>query len=240
MTQEVGLNQRAPVQPWTPAEEETLRRMIAERATRFEIAQHLNRNIESVAGKVQYLGLCKRNATVDLPGEVWKTASRNADYEVSNLGRIRNKITLREMKLSRDGSGYPQLTLPNGDGTRRTHKLHRLVLETFRPIDDCHLFLVNHLNGDKTDASLDNLDWVTPQENNDHAVENGLRVNRSGENHQNAKFTNDQIRQVCELLQNGKGEREIARAVGFAINTLTIRQIRQRKSWRQVSQEYSW
>ena len=239
MTQ-VRLNQRAAVQPWTPTEEKILRQMVADNATRFEIAQRLNRNIESVAGKVQYLGLCKRNATVDLPGEIWKVASRNANYEVSNLGRIRNKHTLREMKLSKDGSGYPQLTLPNGDGTRRTHKVHRLVLETFRPIANCHLFLVNHLNGDKTDASLVNLDWVTQQENNDHAVENGLRVNRSGENHQNAKFTNSQIRRVCELLQDGRGEREIARMVDFAINTLTIRQIRQRKSWRQVSQEYSW
>jgi hypothetical protein len=122
MTQ-VGLNQRAAVQPWTPAEEEILRQMVADNATRFEIAQRLNRSIESVAGKVQYLGLCKRNATVDLPGEIWKVISRNANYEVSNLGRIRNKHTLREMKLSKDGSGYPQLTLPNGDGTRRRHPM---------------------------------------------------------------------------------------------------------------------
>ena len=234
------VTQRAPTQPWTPAEEDILRQMVNSGATRFEISQRLNRNIESIAGKVQYLGLCKKNVTVDLPGEIWKVATRNADYEVSNLGRIRNKSTLREMRLSKDGSGYPQLTLPNGDGTRQTHKLHRLVLETFVPIADCHLYLVNHLNGNKMDASLGNLEWVTQQENIDHAVETVLRVTRAGENHQNAKFTNDQIRRVCELLQEGKGEREIARTVDFAINTLTIRQIRQRKTWRQISQSYSW
>ena len=231
---------RAPVQPWTEGEEEVLRQMVSAGSTRFEIAQRLGRNIESVAGKVQYLGLCKKNAVNSLPGEIWKTTSRNADYEVSNLGRIRNKSTLREMKLSRDGSGYPQLTLPNGDGTRRTHKVHRLVMETFRPRTDHHLLLVNHVNGDKQDARLDNLEWVTQQENIDHASATGLRVTRSGESHQNAKFTNAQIRRVCELLQEGKGEREIAKTVGFAINPLTVRQIRQRKTWRTISQEYSW
>jgi hypothetical protein len=105
MTQ-VGLNQRAAVQPWTPAEEEILQQMVADNATRFEIAQRLNRSIESVAGKVQYLDLCKRNATVDLPGEIWKVVSRNANYEVSNLGRIRSNTSEIVWQLDFDFSAY--------------------------------------------------------------------------------------------------------------------------------------
>ena len=103
---------RAPVQPWTEGEEEVLRQMVSAGSTRFEIAQRLGRNIESVAGKVQYLGLCKKNAVNSLPGEIWKTTSRNADYEVSNLGRIRNKSTLREMKLPEMEAATPSSHSP--------------------------------------------------------------------------------------------------------------------------------
>ena len=99
--------------------------------------------------------------------EVWKVVPSYPDYEASNQGQIRNKLTKKYITSFENG-GYYQLHLYK-DKKRFALKLHRVIAETFiaNPENKEH---VNHKNKDRSDNSVDNLEWMTVQENNDHKV----------------------------------------------------------------------
>ena len=127
--------------------------------------------------------------------EVWKpVVGFENDYEVSSYGRIRSvektitdirgrtyvrysKILAPEEKIMNDYRGrgkYLRITL--SQGSKLIHKLvHRLVAEAFIPNDDPeHKTEVNHKNGKKNDNYVGNLEWMTPEENRQHASDNNL------------------------------------------------------------------
>jgi hypothetical protein len=96
-------------------------------------------------------------------------------YEVSTFGRVRASAAARIkgskpgriLSYSYDDGGYPQVFLWK-DYRQHTIKIHRLVAEAFlgpRPPGA----QVNHIDGDKTNNRIDNLEWVTNQENSWHA-----------------------------------------------------------------------
>ena len=64
-----------------------------------------------------------------------------------------------------NNGGYLCLTIAG----RKNYKVHRLVAETYIPNPD-NLPQVNHKNGDRTDNRVENLEWVTSQQNNEHAM----------------------------------------------------------------------
>lgn len=68
---------------------------------------------------------------------------------------------------------YWTVTLKNGEGVYKKVSVHRLLMLTFvpNPENKAH---VNHKDGDKSNNSMDNLEWATPKENFRHAVEIGL------------------------------------------------------------------
>lgn len=171
--------------------------------------------------------------------EEWAAIPCNPDYEVSTLGRVRNARTNRILHQSTDGSGYPHISIPTSTG-RKTLKIHRLLAEIFKPSSDPLAIIVNHIDGNKQNARLENLEWVTPQENAEHAVRTGLHQSQHGEHHVNAKYSNSQIRTICELIQNKWDDVAIRDSLEFDVNLLTIRQIKRRQTWRSVSKDYVW
>ena len=78
---------------------------------------------------------------------------QESNYYVSEEGKVYNKKTNRYLKGSLDRSGYLRLKI-NG----RNLAIHRIVLETFKPIKDMHLLEVNHIDGNKTNNNLNNLE----------------------------------------------------------------------------------
>lgn len=97
-----------------------------------------------------------------------KDIPNHPNYRVSPKGVIRSKKTNRYLKPNNNTSGYPSVTL---DG--KTVRVHRVVAEVFIPNPN-NLECVNHINGDKEDNHMDNLEWCTRSENNRHARETGL------------------------------------------------------------------
>ena len=91
-------------------------------------------------------------------------------YECSNLGRIRNKITGNILKGCINNKGYVRISLTY----YKTKKFaHVLILESFykRPFNNAQ---VNHIDENKTNNKLDNLEWVTNKQNANH----GTRIDR--------------------------------------------------------------
>lgn len=89
-------------------------------------------------------------------------------YEVSNLGRVRNirsGLFLKGEKMAK--GGYNRLSF-SVDGKRTRIMRHIVVIESFGFLKPSPEHQVNHKNGDTSDNSLDNLEWVTCQENIEH------------------------------------------------------------------------
>ena len=105
--------------------------------------------------------------------EVWKNVNGyNELYEVSELGNIRMRETKvnKSFKLNKDG--YENVYLVES-GKRKERLVHRIVAITFIDNPQCKPE-VNHIDGNKQNNSLKNLEWVTGAENELHAMQNGL------------------------------------------------------------------
>lgn len=115
-------------------------------------------------------------------GEIWHSINIepfNEIYEVSNFGRVRshhnNKWSKTKdykiLKLQINGPGYPCIIL-HKDKQIKMVRIHRLVAEYFVPNPE-HKPEVNHKDCNKTNNHYENLEWVTGQENIDHAWKMG-------------------------------------------------------------------
>lgn len=101
-------------------------------------------------------------------------------YQVSNLGKVRSlpgKSKTRcykgkELKLTVTSIGYLSVSL-----SRKTYKVHRLVAETFI-INKNNYPCVNHIDEDKTNNNVNNLEWCTYKQNNNHGTRN-MRISQN-------------------------------------------------------------
>jgi hypothetical protein len=114
------------------------------------------------------------------------------NYEISNIGRVRsvfkvisksdNTVYTRKPKIikSQLREGYQRVRLCI-DNVRVTKSVHRLVAKYF--IDNPNdLPQVNHINANKTDNAVENLEWCSASQNIKHAIKNGLRKTAIGKN----------------------------------------------------------
>lgn len=97
--------------------------------------------------------------------ENWRTIEEFPNYEVSDLGNVRNKKTHRVLKTATVNSGYYVVALRKDNHTSNK-SVHRLVAKAWVSNDNPeHKKVVNHKNYDKTDNRAENLEWLTVQDN---------------------------------------------------------------------------
>lgn len=138
--------------------------------------------------------------------EIWKPLKDfETSYEVSNNGKIRTLtrkvechngkiITIpgKELKCS-ESKGYKKVMLHKNHEIVRQTTLHRLIAETFLANKkEC----VNHIDGNKQNNDISNLEWVSYSENNKHACRTGLKPPQKGEKGSNAKFSNKEVEEI--------------------------------------------
>lgn len=174
--------------------------------------------------------------------ELWLPYPKNSDYLVSTLGRIRRtkteytrmwkgKLITAPLPPSKQFKACNKTTRKgylraNIGGTIR--QLHRVVAETW--LDNLeNKPQVNHIDGNKLNNAVLNLEWVTNQENRDHAVATGLQARGSTVS---KKLTELDVQAIREKL--AVGLTQLAIADMFGICQQTVSNIVLRKTWTHV------
>lgn len=109
-----------------------------------------------------------------------EVAGYEGRYSVSINGELISHIGKKDKILAINNvEVYKRQVMCDRYGNRKTHSIHRLVAEAF--IENIYNKpCVNHIDGNKHNNSASNLEWVTQQENLQHAVDNGLMVSTFG------------------------------------------------------------
>ena len=154
--------------------------------------------------------------------EVWKDLPNyEGIYQISNYGSIRSldhyvksKVNkriqygrVRKPQLSK--KGYLQISIIK-NGKKLNTGIHRLVAIAFIPNIN-NYEQVNHIDSNKLNNNVSNLEWCTNKQNADHATKNNLRRCNYGEKHHMTKLKDKDVFNVRKLLSLGKTQTEIAR-----------------------------
>lgn len=130
--------------------------------------------------------------------EVYEPIDFNKRYHVSNKGNVMNSKTGRILSKRRCSKGYCRISIPCESTKKyKDFKVHRLVAIKFcNPPTDFENLQVNHIDGDKNNNFYENLEWVTPKENVEHAFKTGLHSSREGENNSNCKLSDSEVKEI--------------------------------------------
>lgn len=181
---------------------------------------------------------------------MWKKIDGASNYEVNELGEVKSIARsiyswngyaycdkfYKEKKLKfKDIRGYKSVSIVYDDGKRRMRQVHRLVLETFAPVDNQEKLQVNHIDGVKSNNNLNNLEWCTSKENIVHAHKLGLiksKRNQNGEKNNLSKLTDEKVIKIIDMIKKGAKNPEIAELFGVKDNTIS--NIRTGHTWKHI------
>lgn len=164
--------------------------------------------------------------------------NEKTNYKVSNKGYVisMNYMHTKKPCIMKEevNHGYKRVMLCH-NGKKYHKRIHRLVAESFIPNPNNKLE-VNHIDGDKTNNNVFNLEWVTAEENKRHAKENDLI--RKENNHPMNKLNKDVIENICLLLE--KNEYSIPKIASMNnVSSGLVNGIYRGKLWKSISKKYN-
>lgn len=188
----------------------------------------------------------KRGDNMESEEEVWKPIYygniRSDLYYISTFGRIRNKVTDHMMTPTPSEKGYMMVCLRCQCNRSKTFKLHRLVAKLFVRGETPEKCEVDHIDGDKRNNRASNLRWVSHLENIHYAYDNNLIPAMKGELNGSCKVTEQQVREICELLVAFNGNaievHKYLKLKGYEYKCGYILDIKRKRNWVHVSDEY--
>ena len=183
--------------------------------------------------------------------EIWKDVKDFYGlYQISNLGNVKSlgrkvaggKFIQREkmMKIKVEPNGYKSFTGVDWKGKRKTLYIHRLIAEAFVFNPNPNEFdVVNHIDGNKLNNSIDNLEWCTRAYNMKHAWNTGLMEGVSktnkGQSNGNTKLTEDNVREIRRLYALDKKQYSYKKlAETYGVKSEAIGQIVRKETWKHV------
>lgn len=183
-----------------------------------------------------------------LDGEEWRDIPGwGGRYSISNLGRTRTNYidyvnqtglclrriiyTIRIPRVHPKGYRYIGLS---ERGRRVLIGVHKLIALAFIPNPEGKVN-INHLNGDKLDNRIENLEWCTLAENLQHAWRTGLIKPLQGMNHGSSLINDDIVRAIRATVVDYKdNEIKYRVAAQYGIHITTVNDIVKRRSWKHV------
>lgn len=168
--------------------------------------------------------------------EVW--VQSRAFYEISSLGRVRTlarsvvysngkiySYASKTLVTSLHKLGYRYVTIKTEVGWKKIF-VHRLVAEGFLPPQEDKPF-VNHIDGDKQNNKLLNLEWVSKSENQLHSTK-VLKKNMRAK-HSHAKLTEDNVVEIRRLLDKKSSLKNIAAL--YTVSISCVSSIKTGRTW---------
>lgn len=152
--------------------------------------------------------------------------------EVNDKGQIRSSLTKHIYSPYTDKDGYLRCKVWDGEKSRGVY-VHRAIALVFVPNPN-QKPIVNHIDGVRNNNSIENLEWVSYEENSKHGVMLGNFP--KGQNAFRAKYKDKQIHEVCKLLAEGIGQIEVSRLTGIPVTT--IHGIVIGRTWGHISEDY--
>lgn len=141
----------------------------------------------------------------------------------------------------KDIRGYKNVLLIQYDDNmkpikRYMRQVHRLVLEAFNPVPNMKELQVNHINGNKSDNRIENLEWMTPQENTQDANKRGLghQMDQDGEKNSMHKLTETQVIQIIKETKKPNRRSDQKIADDYGVTRKTISNIRRNITWKYI------
>ena len=165
--------------------------------------------------------------------EIWKDIKGyEGHYRVSNLSRVSSTRRGSEkiLKAGINGHGYYTVVLCL-EKNRESRTIHRLVAEAFIPNPE-NKPQVNHIDSDRKNSVIENLEWVTAKENNRHAVKFGFWKPFKGSASGMAKLTEKDIPVIRSLISKGWSNTKIGKLYG--VSNVLISCIKLNKNWTHV------
>lgn len=172
--------------------------------------------------------------------EMWKTAIYNGEtydrFEISNTGKLRNAKTKHIYKLTINKKGYYCVCVSLGSRkNKKLFRIHKLVAEAFIDNPENKPF-VNHIDGDKLNNCIDNLEWVTASENTIHAYKHRLSKPVAGEQCGTHKLTEEDVKYIrTHYTPKDKENNFYALARKFNVDHATIIRAYYGKAWKYVA-----
>lgn len=151
-------------------------------------------------------------------------------YKIYEDGKVINMNTGKEVHSYLGKNRYRSIYLYH-NSKQSIFKLHRLVAKYFIPNNDpINKTQVNHIDGNKNNNSISNLEWVTPKDNMKHALKSGLLQ---------TTYNEETIHEACKLMEENKlSQMEIARRVNMTKQSLN--DLRHYRTWPHISTLYSF
>jgi hypothetical protein len=145
--------------------------------------------------------------------EIWKTVKGHSKYEISNYGRLRGgKNPDYIHKGAKDKDGYILVLMKCDEKgkyarNRLSRRLHRVVAEHFIP-NPYELPQINHKDGNKENNHIDNLEWITVQDNILHCHATGLHDEANIMNSKRVAKVDPLTNEIIKIYPSGKATKE--------------------------------
>lgn len=161
--------------------------------------------------------------------EEYRKLREYPNYRIYNTGKIYSEHYKKFIHQHDDNSGYLQVTLVGLHG-RKTIKAHILVARAFLPNPD-NLPEVNHIDCNKYNNKVTNLEWVSKHDNMLHASLHSYKHREDL-----SPLTSEMVILIPRLLECGFSIKLISRL--YRVGHVTIRNIIQGKTWKQLNLEF--
>lgn len=154
-------------------------------------------------------------------------------YKVSESGQVYSVRSDRFLKGSSDSYGYPIVLLCN-KGVKKSRLVHRLVAKAFIPNPE-NKPQINHIDGNKQNNQVSNLEWCTNSENQKHAHAIGLAPSQKGTNNKFNKLSEEEVLTIKEYKAKGIRPTEISKVMGLPLPR--IKNVYYGQSWGWLTHE---
>ena len=166
--------------------------------------------------------------------EIWKVVPYANKYKVSNFGRLVG-VTGKILRTRKNACGYFVINIHTSpEGKLKTYSVHKIVMESFRGERKAG-YTINHIDGNKENNRLENLEYVSHLENMRHAFKMGLvpKDNFLGTRNPKCKLSEKDVIRIRRLYSTGRYKQSDLSKI-FSVDQTQISCIVLRKSWRHI------